>query len=439
MMLVILSVAIVEPAVCNPYVFKQLAVPKGFRLLAVEGLFSGNRKQSGQLLIQELLRYPNWNNVTNLSYIHLLSRYTREEVFDECKSCLVGNSTKANMKNEIQGFLANATSDELAILYFCSDGNNLLLGLDEVISSTELLDWLSTIRTTTCIVLDACKSGSWIDDGSGGVLSGKLVLASSRKDEFSYGRSPPEAPYSFGIFTGLRILHWNNGSNLPLGVIGGLASGTDSNKDDWISFGECFQLAKTTVQQYLSGLQNPVSFNGLGFDPLLVQLPSLVHDVAVTGIQCKNVTSNSTSTSIKVTVTNQGDFPELLNVTLYANTTAVAEFTSRTLLAGTSVTITLTWNTSGFNYGNYTITAYATPVPGETDTTDNTLMNWIVITIPGDIDGNFKVQLNDLVLLAHAYGSRSGDSNWNSSADIDDNGIVGLSDLVILAKNYGQG
>jgi hypothetical protein len=62
----------------------------------------------------------------------------------------------------------------------------------------------------------------------------------------------------------------------------------------------------------------------------------------------------------------------------------------------------------------------------------------MVVTISGDVDGNFKVQLNDLVSLAHAYGSKLGDSNWNPNADIDGNLVVGLSDLVMLAQHYGQ-
>jgi len=56
----------------------------------------------------------------------------------------------------------------------------------------------------------------------------------------------------------------------------------------------------------------------------------------------------------------------------------------------------------------------------------------------GDINGDGKVDLTDLVLLANAYGSRPGDAKWNANADIDGNGIVGLSDLVIMALHYGQ-
>jgi parallel beta-helix repeat protein len=58
--------------------------------------------------------------------------------------------------------------------------------------------------------------------------------------------------------------------------------------------------------------------------------------------------------------------------------------------------------------------------------------------IPGDINGDLKVSLADLVLLANAYGSKPGAPNWNPDADIDGNGAVGLSDLVILALDYGK-
>jgi hypothetical protein len=58
--------------------------------------------------------------------------------------------------------------------------------------------------------------------------------------------------------------------------------------------------------------------------------------------------------------------------------------------------------------------------------------------IPGDLNGDGKVNLADLVILAKAYGSRPGDANWNPNADIDGKDIIGLSDLMILAQHYGQ-
>lgn len=61
-----------------------------------------------------------------------------------------------------------------------------------------------------------------------------------------------------------------------------------------------------------------------------------------------------------------------------------------------------------------------------------------VVIILGDVDGNGKVEMKDLVLLANAYGSRPGDPNWNFMADMDNNNFVGLVELIIIAKNYGQ-
>jgi hypothetical protein len=59
-------------------------------------------------------------------------------------------------------------------------------------------------------------------------------------------------------------------------------------------------------------------------------------------------------------------------------------------------------------------------------------------TIIGDINGDGKVSLADLVMLAAAYGSTPADPKWNPNADISGNGKVDLADLVLLALHYGQ-
>jgi hypothetical protein len=99
----------------------------------------------------------------------------------------------------------------------------------------------------------------------------------------------------------------------------------------------------------------------------------------------------------------------------------------------------LVWNTTGLAYGNYNLSDYALPVPGETNTADNNFTAGVVhVTIPGDLNGDFKVNLQDLVILADAYGTTPGDTNWNPNTDINNNGKVSLTDLVILALHYGQ-
>jgi hypothetical protein len=66
------------------------------------------------------------------------------------------------------------------------------------------------------------------------------------------------------------------------------------------------------------------------------------------------------------------------------------------------------------------------------------LVKPVLCLIQGDVNYNGKVDLQDLVMLALAYGSSPGDTRWNPNADINDNGKVGLSDLAILALHYGQ-
>jgi len=163
------------------------------------------------------------------------------------------------------------------------------------------------------------------------------------------------------------------------------------------------------------------------------------YNISTTNITpLKTVLGQGYTMNINVTVANQGDYEETFNVTLYANTTAITTQTL-TLTSGSSTTITFTWNTTGFAKGNYTISAYAWPVPGETDTDDNRFTGGVVtVTVAGDLDGDFEVRLVDLVTLARAYGSKPGDPPWNPNADLDDNGVVGLADLVIMAKNYGK-
>ena len=72
----------------------------------------------------------------------------------------------------------------------------------------------------------------------------------------------------------------------------------------------------------------------------------------------------------------------------------------------------------------------------------HTVLNgYAKITQPlfGDIDADGRVGLSDLVLLAKAYGSHSGEPNWNKYADLAEPwNLISLTDLVTLAVHYGQ-
>jgi outer membrane protein assembly factor BamB len=173
------------------------------------------------------------------------------------------------------------------------------------------------------------------------------------------------------------------------------------------------------------------------------------HDVAVANVESldvpwdnsglqKTVVGQGYSLTVKVTASDPGSFTENFNVTVYANTTYVAS-QNVTLSSGSSTTLAFTWNTSGFAYGNYNLDAYAWPVPGENNTANNSCMGGnVIVTVPGDVNGDGRVDLKDIVLVAQAYGSMPGDPNWNPNADITGSGTVDLPDLVILAVHYAQ-
>ncbi|MGA2309609.1 MAG: G1 family glutamic endopeptidase [Candidatus Bathyarchaeia archaeon] len=188
-----------------------------------------------------------------------------------------------------------------------------------------------------------------------------------------------------------------------------------------------------------SGLLDSAYPNGPSSFSVAYAAPVNIHDVALTSVTpSKTLVGQGYSLDTIVIAADLGSYPETFNVTLYANTAPITSLNA-TLSAGNSTNITLSWNTTGVVYSNYTISAYALPVSDETNTTNNNCTDGLVtVSIPGDLNGDFKVSLSDLAIFAHAYGSKPNSANWNPNADMDDSGTVGLSDLVILAKHYGQ-
>ena len=168
----------------------------------------------------------------------------------------------------------------------------------------------------------------------------------------------------------------------------------------------------------------------------------IIHDVAVTGISTNphdQVYRNET-VHINVDVKNKGDFTESFTVTCNVSST-ILESRPVTLSAGNSTVLVFEWNTSGYDFGTYIISATASSVPGESliNTADNTLSEGTMnVKIHGDIDGDGQVYIADLTTLGDAYGSTLNGSEWNSEADINRDNIVDVFDLQIVGKNYGK-
>jgi len=166
---------------------------------------------------------------------------------------------------------------------------------------------------------------------------------------------------------------------------------------------------------------------------------NVVHDVAVTYVSSsKTVVGEGYCVNVTVTVENQGDSPEIFNVTAFVNSSPVGS-KPVTLAAGDNMTLIFQWNTTGFALGNYTISITAHIVLGETDTADNTYEDgWVFVTIPGDADGDRDVDIYDIVRMAGAYGVSLPDPRYDPECDIDGDGDIDIYDIVIAVGNYGE-
>lgn len=58
--------------------------------------------------------------------------------------------------------------------------------------------------------------------------------------------------------------------------------------------------------------------------------------------------------------------------------------------------------------------------------------------LAGDINDDGIVNIQDIVIVALAFGSRPGDHNWNPIADLNQDGIVNIVDIVMVAIHFGE-
>jgi hypothetical protein len=183
---------------------------------------------------------------------------------------------------------------------------------------------------------------------------------------------------------------------------------------------------------------------------------TLVHDVAVTSVTLHTLYNRSyvyqgNTAKINVTVWDNGDFTENVTVTLYYNITGgnLVGVHNVTLTSGQSATLLFVWNTAGVTpcYTNYTLTAVAT-IPADYTPADNTLSDGhIKVRIPGDINGDGRVDMKDIGIIAAAFGSYGPNylypgsppsPRWNPDADINGDGKVNMLDVAYAARNFGK-
>jgi hypothetical protein len=174
--------------------------------------------------------------------------------------------------------------------------------------------------------------------------------------------------------------------------------------------------------------------------PIVTRVP-FEHDIAITDLSpAKSIVGQGFALCLNTFVENQGSHPETFNLTAYANTTIVGTVENLTLTSGQTATLAFTWNTTNMPKGTYGLSVVATPVPDETDTTNNALVaeDGVSITIPGDVDGDRDVDIFDIVAMIGVYGSKRPEAQYDPVCDVNDDGDIDIFDVVIAAGNYGE-
>ena len=201
--------------------------------------------------------------------------------------------------------------------------------------------------------------------------------------------------------------------------------------------------------------QNESGRDGIGDSPYAIDLNSTDHyplislwtppDIAVTNLATsKTVVGQGYAIMVNVTFGNRGEKIESFNMITSANSTVIDSETIT--LAMVNRTLVLKWNTTSFAFGNYTMSAYAEPLPAETSVLDNTFTLNIAIHVgvPGDVSGSTPgvydgtTNIRDIQYLIVQFGTFPVSAKWNSNADINGDGRVDMRDIQIAILNFNK-
>lgn len=174
-----------------------------------------------------------------------------------------------------------------------------------------------------------------------------------------------------------------------------------------------------------------------------IQIVASKREIAITSLQCLTEIYNDWVVNITFTVKNYGGpNPESFSINIYRNATLIATRAINNLQPWPLgiETQTFTWNTTGLTpYVVYILRVEAPILPGE----DNTANNVRTVTINkvkmlGDVTGDKKINIYDVVSVTAVYGTKPGDPSWNVQADLKRDDKIDIYDVVTITSRYNQ-
>jgi len=164
-----------------------------------------------------------------------------------------------------------------------------------------------------------------------------------------------------------------------------------------------------------------------------------IHDIEITGVASGNWAYQGLTAYINVTAKNNGGFHETFNITAYCNTTLLGTVQVVNLAPGNYCEAQFSLNTSTLlPCHNYTIKGEATLVPYEYNETNNVLITSLKVRLLGDLNGDGRVDLDDVLTVSLAFGSYPGCPNWDPNADIYRDNKIDLADVLAVCLNFGN-
>ncbi len=170
-----------------------------------------------------------------------------------------------------------------------------------------------------------------------------------------------------------------------------------------------------------------------------------IHDVSVANVSVSRTwIYEGQDVHINVTVGNSGCFKENVTLSVFYNITAGEEVGTQeieNLLPNESRTMTLTWDTTGVTpCKNYTITALAIIRELDSNPADNMMESpeKVKVRILGDMNDDSMVDIEDIYIVAMAFGAYPSHPQWNPYLDINSDDIIDIVDIYIVAINYGR-
>lgn len=166
-------------------------------------------------------------------------------------------------------------------------------------------------------------------------------------------------------------------------------------------------------------------------------------DIAITQLESLTEIYSDWIVNVTITIKNLGGpNPETFNVKLSYNETLIQTRLISNLPPWPNgvISITITWNTTGLTpYVRYILKAEADILEGETNTGNNVrtiLINKVKML--GDVNGDKKINIYDIVSVASIYKSKPGDPKWNVQADLKRDNKIDIYDVVIACTRYGK-